>query len=42
MRACCGPLTEGVLLFAPDGAMAYANSAARDILGRRFGSVHEV
>ncbi len=35
-------MTEGVVLFAPGGAVAYANDAARDILGRRFGSEQEV
>jgi two-component system sensor histidine kinase SenX3 len=35
-------MTEGVVLFAPDGAVAYANDAAREILGRRFGSAQEV
>jgi two-component system sensor histidine kinase SenX3 len=35
-------MTEGVVLFAPDGRVAYANDAAREILGRRFGSAQEV
>ncbi len=35
-------MTEGVVLFAPNGEVAYANGAARGILGRRFDSVQEV
>jgi signal transduction histidine kinase len=35
-------MTEGVVLFAPEGDVAYANPAARAILGRRFASSHEV
>jgi two-component system sensor histidine kinase SenX3 len=35
-------MTEGVVLFDADGDVAYANEAARGILGRRFGSVREL
>jgi signal transduction histidine kinase len=35
-------MSEGVVLFAPHGDVAYANDAARVILGRRFGSANEV
>src|SRR4051794_18841959 len=33
---------DGIVLFAPDGRVAYANPAARDLLGRRFASAGEV
>jgi two-component system, OmpR family, sensor histidine kinase SenX3 len=35
-------LSDGVVLFAPDERVAYANAAARDLFGRRFASVAEV
>jgi two-component system, OmpR family, sensor histidine kinase SenX3 len=33
---------DGIVLFAPDGRVVYANPAARDLLGRRFASATEV
>src|SRR6266496_1116901 len=33
---------DGIVLFAPDGRVVYANPAARDLLGRRFASAGEV
>ncbi len=33
---------DGIVLFAPDGRVAYANPAARALLGRRFASAGEV
>jgi signal transduction histidine kinase len=35
-------MTEGVVLFDAAGDVAYANEAARGILGRRFGSAREL
>ena len=35
-------MSEAVLLFDPDGRLAYANPAARTILGRRFDTATEV
>jgi two-component system, OmpR family, sensor histidine kinase SenX3 len=35
-------IADGIVLFAPDGRMVYANPAARDLLGRRFASAGEV
>ncbi|HEY7279963.1 MAG TPA: histidine kinase dimerization/phospho-acceptor domain-containing protein, partial [Actinomycetota bacterium] len=33
---------DGIVLFAPNGRVVYANPAARDLLGRRFASAGEV
>ncbi len=35
-------MSEGVLLFDPAGQLAYANRAARSILGRRFDTANEL
>jgi signal transduction histidine kinase len=35
-------IADGIVLFAPDGRMVYANPAARDLLGRTFASAGEV
>jgi two-component system sensor histidine kinase SenX3 len=37
-----GAMSEGVWLFEPDGVLAYANRAARTIVGRRFETADQV
>ena len=41
-EAVLAALPEGIVLFAPDGAVAYANPAARSLLGRRFDTLDEL
>ena len=41
-EAILGALPDGVVLFAPDGRVVYANTMARSLFGRRFSSVGEV
>jgi two-component system sensor histidine kinase SenX3 len=35
-------LSEGIVVLEPEGRISYMNAAARDLIGRRFDSVHEL
>jgi two-component system sensor histidine kinase SenX3 len=41
-EAVLAALPNGIVLFAPDGQVVYANPAARSLLGRRFDSLEEL
>jgi two-component system sensor histidine kinase SenX3 len=41
-EAVLAALPDGIVLLAPDGAVAYANPAARSLLGRRFDTLEEL
>jgi two-component system sensor histidine kinase SenX3 len=41
-EAVLAALPDGIVLFRPDGAVAYSNPAARSLLGRRFDSLEEL
>ena len=41
-EAMLAAMQEGIVLFAPDGSVAFANAASRDLLGRRFSDASEV